>query len=78
MWLHFLKGARMNSKSEYLTIRVDSELKDEISKAAQVEHRSLSNISKLLLEFAWSQYLAAGSMRELLNQMDKETHRALK
>jgi uncharacterized protein (DUF1778 family) len=56
----------MSTRSEYLTIRVDAELKDEISKAAQLEHRSLSNMSKLLLEFAWDRYLAAGSIRELL------------
>jgi hypothetical protein len=68
----------MSSRSEYLTIRVDAELKDEISKAAQLEHRSLSNISKLLLEYAWSRYLAAGSMRELLESKEKEAHRALK
>jgi uncharacterized protein (DUF1778 family) len=68
----------MSAKSEYLTIRVDAELKEEISKAAQIEHRSLSNISKLLLEFAWGRYLAAGSMRELLNSNDKEAQRALK
>ena len=68
----------MSSKSEYLTIRVDAELKEEISKAAQIEHRSLSNISKLLLEFAWGQYLSAGSMRELLNSNEKEAQRALK
>jgi hypothetical protein len=68
----------MSSKSEYLTVRVDAELKEEISKAAQLEHRSLSNISKLLLEFAWGRYLAAGSMRELLNPNEKEAHGALK
>jgi uncharacterized protein (DUF1778 family) len=67
----------MSSKSEYLTVRVDAELKDEISKAAQLEHRSLSNISKLLLEYAWGRYLSAGSMRELLNSNEKE-QRALK
>jgi hypothetical protein len=61
----------MSTKSEYLTIRIDAELKDEISKAAQIEHRSLSNMGKLLLEFAWSRYLAAGSMRELLDQTRK-------
>lgn len=68
----------MKSKSEYLTIRVDSELKEEISKAAQIEHRSLSNISKLLLEFGWGRYLAAGSIQELLNLKPKEALRALK
>lgn len=68
----------MSSKSEYLTIRVDGELKDEISKAAQLEHRSLSNMSKLLLEFAWGRYLTAGSMRELLNPNEREAHRTLK
>lgn len=68
----------MNSRSEYLTIRVDAELKDEISKAAQLEHRSLSNISKLLLEFGWNHYLEAGSMRELLESRKKEAQRALR
>jgi hypothetical protein len=67
----------MGSRSEYLTIRVDAELKDEISKAAQLEHRSLSNISKLLLEYAWGRYLSAGSMRELLDTNQKEA-RALR
>lgn len=65
----------MSVKSEYLTIRIDAELKDEISKAAQLEHRSLSNIGKLLLEYAWGRYLAAGSMRELLDQNQKEAVR---
>lgn len=68
----------MSSKSEYLTIRVDADLKEEISKAAQLEHRSLSNISKLLLEYAWGRYLAAGSMRELLNPNEREALRTLK
>jgi len=68
----------MGSRSAYLTIRVDAELKEEISKAAQIEHRSLSNISKLLLEFAWGRYLAAGSMRELLNPKERQVHRAVK
>ena len=68
----------MSSRSEYLTIRIDAELKEEIAKAAQIEHRSLSNVGKLLLEFAWGRYLAAGSMRELLDQNEKEAHRAVK
>jgi uncharacterized protein (DUF1778 family) len=62
----------MSTRSEYLTIRVDAELKDEISKAAQLEHRSLSNMSKLLLEFAWDRYLAAGSIRELLENSNRK------
>jgi len=68
----------MSTRSEYLTIRVDAELKDEISKAAQLEHRSLSNMSKLLLEFAWGRYLAAGSMRELLDQKRKDALHTVK
>lgn len=68
----------MASKSEYLTIRIDAELKEEIAKAAQVEHRSISNVGKLLIEYAWSRYLAAGSMRELLNQMEREAHKTVK
>lgn len=73
-----LGGTRMSSSSEYLTVRVDAELKEEISKAAQIEHRSVSNISKLLLEYAWGRYLAAGSMRELLEENEKEADRKLK
>ena len=62
----------MASKSEYITVRIDAALKDEIWKAAQLEHRTLSNISALLLEYGWNRYLAAGSMRELLDQQREE------
>ncbi len=65
-------------RSEYLTIRIHAELKEEIAKAAQIEHRSISNVGKLLLEFAWGRYLAAGSMRALLDQKEKEAHRTVK
>jgi hypothetical protein len=50
----------------FLTIRIDAPLKDELVKASQLEHRSLSNFGRLLLEFAWGEYLKAGSIRELL------------
>lgn len=68
----------MSGKSDYLTIRVDAELKEEILKAAQLERRTLSNIGKLLLEYGWGCYLAAGSMRELLDQNQKEAERTVK
>jgi hypothetical protein len=68
----------MSSRSAYLTVRIDAELKDEIAMAAQIEHRSISNISKLLLEFAWGSYQAAGSMRELLDSKQTLHHRTAK
>ncbi len=54
----------------FLTLRVDALLKDELVKASQLEHRSLSNFGRLLLEFAWGEYLKAGSIRELLTQKE--------
>jgi len=51
---------------DFISIRIDPGLKDELLKASELERRSLSNFSRLLLEFAWARYLEAGSMRELL------------
>lgn len=62
----------MQESKAFLTIRVDAALKDELLKASQLEHRSLSNFSRLLLEYAWGQYLKAGSIRELLAPAEKE------
>jgi len=56
----------MARTKDFVSIRLDEELKAELVQAAELEHRSLSNFSRLLLEFAWSQYLKAGSMRDLL------------
>ena len=61
----------MSIKSEYITVRVDSELKDELLKAAEIEHRTLSSMGKLLLEYGWGKYLEAGSMRELLESTER-------
>jgi len=59
---------------DFISIRIDEELKAELLKAADIERRSLSNFSRLLLEFAWAQYLKAGSISNLLAQ---EEQRAL-
>jgi predicted transcriptional regulator len=53
---------------DFVTIRLDEALKAELQKAAELEHRSLSNFGRLLIEYAWSEYLAAGSMRELISR----------
>ena len=59
----------MDSTSKaFLTIRIDAPLKDELVKVSQLERRSLSNFGRLLLEFAWGEYLKAGSIRELLTE----------
>jgi hypothetical protein len=52
---------------DFISIRVDGELKKELLQAAEVERRSLSNFCRLLLEYAWGEYLKAGSMRNLLD-----------
>ncbi len=52
---------------EFVSVRLDQELKTELQQAAEMERRSLSNFCRLLLEYAWGQYLRAGSMRDLLS-----------
>ena len=62
------KGTHTVPKSkDFVSIRLDQELKAELVQAADVERRSLSNFGRLLLEYAWGQYLKAGSMRALLS-----------
>jgi len=56
-----------------MSIRLDGELKAELHQAAALERRSLSNFCRLLLEYAWGEYLKAGSMRNLLDRTTKET-----
>jgi|HubBroStandDraft_6_1064221.scaffolds.fasta_scaffold1953957_1 hypothetical protein len=60
----------MTGSKAFLTIRVDASLKEELVQASQVEHRPLSNFSRLLMEYAWGEYLKAGSIRELLSQKE--------
>jgi hypothetical protein len=66
----------VNRQKDFISIRLDQELKAELLKAAELEQRSLSNLSRLLLEFAWSQYLKAGSMRELISQQEHTLERS--
>jgi hypothetical protein len=54
----------------FLTIRLDGSLKWELAQASQVERRSLSNFSRLLLEYAWGQYLKAGSVKDMLTRKE--------
>lgn len=66
----------MPQSKDFISIRLDTELKAELQKAAELERRSISNFGRLMIEYAWSQYLKAGSMRELITQhehsLDKE------
>lgn len=59
----------------YLTVRIDAPLRGELSRASELEHQSLSNFSRLLLEYAWGKYLRAGSLRELLTRQSETTPR---
>jgi predicted transcriptional regulator len=60
---------------DFISIRLDSELKTELQKAADLERRSISNFGRLLIEYAWSQYLRAGSMRELISEQEHSLHK---
>ena len=57
----------MNRPKDFITVRLDERLKDELLKAADLERRSLSNFCRLLLEYSWDQYLKAGSLHSLLS-----------
>ncbi len=59
----------MDESKGFVTFRVDATLKEELVQASQLERRSLSNFGRLLLEYAWGQYLRAGSIKELLEEM---------
>jgi hypothetical protein len=69
----------MNRPKDFITVRLDEKLKDELLKAADMERRSLSSFTRLLLEYAWGQYLTAGSLHELLPSPSEQTkHRSVK
>jgi hypothetical protein len=57
----------VNRPKDFITVRLDEKLKAELLKAADMERRSLSNFSRLLLEYAWGEYLNAGSLHGLLS-----------
>jgi hypothetical protein len=65
----------MSQAKDFVSIRLDHELKGELLQAAELERRSLSNFSRLLLEYAWGQYLKAGSMREMLAPQEHSIRR---
>jgi len=70
----------VTQSKDFVSVRLDQELKAELLQAAELERRSLSSFCRLLLEFAWGQYLKAGSMRELLSESPHEhtRHRSSK
>ena len=63
----------MNRPKDFITVRLDEKLKDELLKAADMERRSLSNFCRLLLEHAWGEYLKAGSLHGLLPSPTAQT-----
>ena len=62
----------MPLSKDFVSIRLDEALKAELQAAAELERRSLSNFSRLLLEYAWAQYLKAGSIRGLIEQYEQQ------
>jgi hypothetical protein len=65
----------VNQAKDFISIRVDQELKAELQKASGLERRSLSNFCRLLLEYGWAEYLKAGSMHELLSPQEETLRR---
>lgn len=65
----------MNQAKDFISIRIDQELKAELLKASDLERRSLSNFCRLLLEYGWNEYLKAGSMHELLSPQEQTIRR---
>lgn len=75
MWSQ--KGTDTLSQArDFISIRLDAELKTELQQAAELERRSLSNFSRLLLEYAWGEYLKAGSMRDLVERIQHTSDRS--
>lgn len=68
----------MPGAKDFISIRVDVELKRELLEASDVERRSLSNFCRLLLEYGWGEYLKAGSMRNLLDKKNDTANRSEK
>ena len=66
----------MSQVSDFVSIRLDSELKTELQQAAELERRSLSNFCRLLLEYSWGEYLKAGSMRNLVERIQQTSDRS--
>jgi uncharacterized protein (DUF1778 family) len=60
----------MPQSKDFISVRLDKALKAELQAAAEMERRSLSNFGRLLLEYAWAQYLKAGSMQALIAMHD--------
>jgi len=58
---------------QFISIRLDEALKLELQAAAEMERRSLSNFGRLLMEYAWAQYLKAGSIRALIALHEQHT-----
>jgi predicted transcriptional regulator len=60
-------GHIVPQSKDFISIRLDEALKAELQAAAEMERRSLSSFGRLLLEYAWTQYLKAGSIRALIS-----------
>lgn len=66
----------MPQAADFVSIRLDRELKKELQQAAELERRSLSNFCRLLLEYSWGEYLKAGSMRDLVERIQHTSDRS--
>jgi hypothetical protein len=69
-------GSKLSQAKEFISVRLDQGLKAELMQACELERRPLSGFCRLLLEYAWGQYLKAGSMHELLSAHEKTVERS--
>ncbi len=76
LWIDFRRRGTVPQSKDFVSVRLDHELKKELLQASDLERRSLSNFCRLLLEFAWAQYLQAGSMHELISRQERTLDRS--
>jgi uncharacterized protein (DUF1778 family) len=67
-----LQRSKVPQSKDFISLRLDEALKAELQAAAELERRSLSNFGRLLLEYAWAQYLKAGSIRALIELHEQD------
>jgi hypothetical protein len=56
----------MGEEKAYISLRARRDLRREMEQFAHNERRKLANVAEMLIEWAWAQLQAAGSMDRLL------------
>jgi len=56
----------MGEQKAYISLRARPDLRREMEEFANKERRKLANVAEMLIEWAWAQLEAAGSLDRLL------------